>query len=304
MSEAESTAKEKAAQKARDEQERASLERAGFRPQVHAQEQFMLRIASKSTVRAELALRESVLYGAGSALSLGLAVVMFMTARGDIAIAPLLSGVWHAAFAFLAERKRKKRITTKGDDAFEGCERDSKGILRLATEKNERVLYEGDADGRERKTLRNISALVQVFWGILLAGIPGAVFAGLPAPLNMIATVVGTFLGSAIFGRGVRTAIATKPVERVVFTNKRVALLADEGVTHSILYKYLRHRPVVVGREEGRATFGAELRPIVSARPLPVHGLYGFHDIDLESAKKLAQEVMTERRAILAASDD
>jgi len=283
-------------QKEKDLLEREQLIRAGFRPQVHVQEQFALRVASKRTMKMELPIRESALFGAGAALSLALAIMLFMTARGEVAIAPVVSALWHSAFAYLAERKRKARITLNGELFPNASKRDGQRVLRLALQKNERVIFEGNADGGERKILRRVSAGVQMFWGILLAGVPAAVFIGFPPPWSIIAMILGTFVGTGIFGRGVRTAIASKYVERVVLTNQRVAVIADEGVAHSINLEHLEHRPVVVGRENNRATLAIATQTPPSLRPLPIYGLYGFHDLNEQKAKAVAGEVMDARK--------
>lgn len=277
-----------------------SLSAAGFSASPASQQRFLEETAARRTARMELPVQRWLAFVSGGALSVAGAALLL--ARGD------MTGLWaaggsavlHALSAGLSLRSQRQLASPDGEPHPSACFRDQRGVLRLKLNEGERVLHEADADGPVRKTARALAGAFQASWGIVLGGVPIAIAAG--APLSkpaLLAVTLGTFLGTYVFGRGVMSLVGTKPVERVVLTSQRVAVLAAPGVAHSLPLEQLRFRPVVVGREEGRATVALASRPLPATHPLPLPGLYGVHDVDERTAKAWAGDAMDARRALV-----
>lgn len=274
-----------------------SLSAAGFHASPAAQQRFLEETAARRTARMELPVHRWMSFAAGGALSLAGAVLVLL--RGD------MSGLWvaggaavlHAISAGFSLRNRGSLSSPDGDPHPSACYRDERGTLRLRLEEGERVLHEADADGPVRTVPRLIAAAVQTSWGIVLGGIPVALLGGalVSKPALLLATV-GTFLGTYVFGRGVMSLLGTKPVERVVLTDRRIAVLAAPGVAHSVPLDQLRYRPLVIGREAGKATVAITSRPLPATNPLSLPGLYGLHDVDEKTARAWAGDAMDARK--------
>lgn len=276
-----------------------SLTAAGFPTSPASQQRFLEDTAAGRTARMELPTNRAIAFVAGGALSAAGAVVLL--SRGD------MTGLWaaggaavlHAVAAGFSTRNHKQLASRDGDAHPSACFRDNDGKLRLRLREGERVLHEADADGLVRSRARTVAALVQASWGIILGGVPIAIAAGaaLSKPA-LVLVALGTFLGTYVFGRGVMSAAFTRPAERVVLTNQRVAVLAAPGAAHSFPLDTLRYRPVVVARGEGRATVAISSRNLPATHPLPLRGLYGLHDIDEQVAVAWAADAMDARKKL------
>ncbi len=277
-----------------------SLSAAGFATSPASQQRFLEDVAAGLCARMELPTSRALAFVAGGALSLAGALMLLL--RGD------MTGLWaaggaaalHAVLAGLSARSTKQLASPSGPPHPSACFRDQDGTLRLRLAAGERVLHEADADGRVRTRARLFGSLAQVSWGIVLGGVPIALAAGgaLSKPALLL-VAAGTFLGTYLFGRGVLSAIGTRPIERVALTNQRVAVLAAPGAAHSVPLESLRFRPIVVGRGQGRATIALASRTLPATHPLPFPGLYGLHDVDEASARAWAGDAMDARRALL-----
>jgi hypothetical protein len=279
---------------------RDALQRAGFRATEMQQRSFLERVVTRQLSRMEVQARPSALHIAGAALSFLGALALWSRGAGEVATAGVVSGAWHMAIGYARLRGRKKRAERTGPDEPRACFRDDDGVLRLRLEDGEQVLFERDADGRERKTLRRFGGALNAFWGLALSGLPAAVFAPIGGVAGTLLTAVGTFFGTALFGRGVASLVTLRPVERFVVTDRRVAVLGAEGAAISVLLEHLRLRPLVVGRDEGRASLAVESRSLPASRPLPAHGLVGLFDLDDKEAREVAGLIMEHRKARLA----
>jgi hypothetical protein len=274
-----------------------SLEAAGFPAPAGKQERFVQDVVTRRQSRMELPTRRWLVGVAGAILSGGFAAMS--ASRGDLggALACATAAATHLAMAgisFSSLRARAKREDTTGD----GCWRDDGGVLRLSLEEGERVLKEADADGAPRPLPRKVGGMFTMMWGVLLGGLPLALLGGQPLEgLGLAAAAVGTFFGTYVFGRGVMSMLGAGEVERLVLTDRRIALLAAPGVTVSLPLTTLEHRPVVVGREAGRATLALAERKLPATAPLPLRGLVGLFDLDDEEARGWAGATMDARRA-------
>lgn len=277
-----------------------SLRAAGFSASPAGQERFLAEVAARRTARMELPVNRALAFVGGGALSLSGALLLLT--RGD------MTGLWaaggaavlHALSAGLSARNRRQLSAPDGDAHPSACFRDPRGTLRLRLGEGERVLREADADGRVRRTTRRVAGALLASWGIVLGGVPIALAGGAAlSKSTLLLVTLGTFLGTYVFGRGLVSLFGTKPVERVVLTNHRVAVLAAPGAAHSVLLDRILHRPVVVGREQGRATVALATRPLPATHPLPLPGLYGLHDVDEEAARAWAGDAMDARKALV-----
>lgn len=277
---------------------RESLGRAGFGASEPEQARFTARVVARRTSRPELPTNREVLHVAAGALAAAFAGALVSRGQAPESLAAVGAAVAHAALALRAVLARRRHAREGSPPHPEACYRRPDGALTPVLEPGEEVLLAFDADGPERRGVRVASGFAHVAWGLLLAGLP---FAFVPAGASVLALGVAgaaCFLGTAVFGRGVRALLATRAVERVAVTSERIVAMAGPGVAQSIPLTALRHRPVVVGRSGGRATVALELRPLASASPLPFMGLYGLHDVDEETAKEIAGVAMDARRAL------
>lgn len=279
-----------------------ALSDAGFLATENDQKKFSSRILARAYSRMDLARYRAPLFGAGAALAAAGAAISF--ARGQmfaVAIAAGAAAVMAVAFAavFSSERARRKE-----DSDFDprGCFVDETGLLRPALDEGEQLLLVRPADGRDRKLVRAVSGAFQATWGVLLAGLPLATVA--PGSVaGAILALAGTLLGAGMFGRGVRTVFFHEPIRAWALTSQRLVGMVAPGSAVSIELSRLRHRPVVVGRPDGSATFAAEVRPLSSVAPLPMMGLVGFDVISAEEGEKWARATMGARRALLLDGD-
>ena len=141
-------------------------------------------------------------------------------------------------------------------------------------------------DTPKKEWIRWVAGLAQTFWGLLLAGIPpiflgrGASTAGLLAGVTLF-----SFLGTLLFGKGVRDIFGLRFAEMLFVTNHRMTLVSGPGEARSLPLEYLKQRPVVVGRSNAGATLGLALIPLVSVGRLPAFGLWGKDNMKEEDAK-------------------
>lgn len=277
-----------------------SLSAARFPANPGSQQRFLQEVTEGRTARMELPHNRALAFGAAWAFSLASAALLL--AREDF------TGVWaaggsallHAMAAGFSTWSRRQHSLPDAEPHPSACYRDEHKQLRLRLQEGEEVLHDAPADGRVRRSARVIAGILQMCWGVVLGGVPIALAAGaeLSKP-GLVLVTVGTFLGTYVFGRGVVSLVGTKPVERVVLTNQRVAVLAAPGVAHSLPLKTLRHRPVVVGRGDGRATVALASKTLPSTHPLPMPGLYGLHDVTEAEAKAWAGDAMDARKALV-----
>jgi hypothetical protein len=277
-----------------------SLAAAGFPASEGGQRSFLEQVLNRRTARMELPTRRELLFGAAGLLSFGF-TALSMT-RGDLAAIWAAGGaaVLHAASAYLAWYQRRGRAHAGAEPHPSACYRDAQGGLRLRLDQDERVLHEAAADGLVRGGLRRTAGLFHVVWGLLLGGLPIAAAGGisLGSPVLLLVTAA-TYLGTFFFGRGVMSLLAVKPVERVVLTNKRIAVLAAPGAAESVSLRTLHNRPIVVGREGGTATVALATKALPATRPLSFPGLFGMHSLDDAEARAWAGAAMDARRALL-----
>jgi hypothetical protein len=250
-----------------------SLQAAGFPVTPDKQERFLSDVVTRRHSRLELLARPWVTGLAGGLLS---AAFAFASARrGDPqgAMAGGAAALSHFAVALIGLGGQRTR-SGRDAGANDACYRDDEGKLRLVLGEGESVIVQRAADGEVKSTPRRIGSLFQMMWGTLLGGLPLAFAGGRDlVGLSLGAVAVGTFVGTWVFGRGVAHLLGAKPIERLVITDKRVAALVAPGGAHVVPLQSLHFRPVVVGREEGRATFALGQRPQPAVRPLPVVGL-------------------------------
>jgi|GEM_PF-1737452 len=286
-----------------------SLEAAGFRTSSEAQQKFLSRLMQRAYQLPDLPSSKSILFGAAAALcGAGAGLLML---RGAPAAAGILggAGVLHAvAFGLFGRRERAEQLEA-GKPSWTAAHRDTNGTLLPRLDDDERLVLwrktHQQSSGRA-KGIRIGSSLLQTLWGTLLGGLPIAVggAGGLSIPM-MVLLGAGTFIGTAIFGRGIRTLFFTKDVEAIALTNRRLVLLADTGAARSFALADLAHRPTVVKRDDGTHTLAFDIMPLASAAPLPMKALVGLEGLSEDEAKEWAGATMDERigamRARLAA---
>ena len=273
----------------------ASLHRAGFGASGADQARFASRLTNRMYSRAELPVRSSLLFASASALCfLGAAARMAMADPVAGAIAGI-AGAVHAVLAARSEKRQRARAAKDGDADPSACFIDDDGVLTPRLEPGEQILWSRDADGPLRGWVRKAGGSLQALWGLLLAGLPIATVGAAPSPAVFALLTLATGLGAAMFGRGFRAMFGTDWVKRLVLTDRRLVALAAPGAAQSILLEGRRHRPVVVGRGEGKATFGLDVRPLNSVAPIQLMALYGFDSVGEETAKDLAGSVMDAR---------
>ncbi len=275
-----------------------ALSGAGFLATEADQQKFSSRILARAYSRMDLPRFRAPLFGAGAALAAAGAAISF--GRGQLfatAIAAGAAAVMTVAFGAVFAGDRARR---KADSEFDprGCYVDEAGLLRPTLDEGEQLLLVRPADGRDRKLVRAISGAFQATWGVLLAGLPLATVAP-GSVVGAVLALAGTLLGAGMFGRGVRTVFFHDPVRSWALTSQRLVGMVAPGAAVSIELSRLRHRPVVVGRPDGTATFAAEVRPLSAVAPLPMMGLVGFDALPTEEGEKWARATMGARRALL-----
>lgn len=281
-----------------------SLEAARFAASPPQQERFVNDVVVRRHTRLELHARPWMTSLAGGLLSAAFAAVSALRGDAPGAMAATGAAATHLAFGMLAVSGQRAR-SKEGADPEAGCYRDDDDKLRLVLQDGERVIVQKNADGPVRSGARLIGGFFQSLWGLLLGGLPLALAAGRSDVVGLKVGLVtaGTFVGTWVFGRGISHLIASKPVERFVLTNRRFAALVAPGVAHVVPLISLPLRPVVVAREDGRATLALGQRVQPGARPLPAVGLLGWHDVDEQDAQRWARETMDARRLRLAERD-
>lgn len=264
------------------------------------QQRFAAKIVGRRYWRPELPSGSSLLHFSAGALAAAFA----LATRGPMAssVAAAVAAALHLLLWARALHTERARKTSGSDADFDGADT-AKGARPLASlDPGEVVWGIFDAQGDPAPRVRVAAGLAFAGWGILLAGLP---FALLPHPgwIGSAVVAVGCFFGSAIFGRGIRNLFRMVPVRQFALTNQRVVAMAGPGIAQSILYRSLRHRPVVVSRTGGRATLAIELRPLASVSPLRFMGLIGLDDVDEPTAIDLARQVVDARQKILHLDD-
>jgi hypothetical protein len=276
-----------------------TLQRAGFMATAVRQERFVADVAGRRTAIAELPQSKTVQWLAAGALAGAFAALTLARGNPEGAYAAFGALLGHGALAFRAWTTRRARSVPEAEPHPAACFRDGEGVLRLVLDPGEEVLRSARADGPTRPRLRQLAGVTQMLWGVILGGLPIAAAAGGVSTGTLLLMGLGTLVGTAFFGRGVESLTSVRPVERIVLTNRRIAALGAPGMAHSIPLVLLPNRPVVVGRDGGRATVAIATRPLRASSPLPFPALYGVHDLDDEQAQAWAKEAMDARKELL-----
>lgn len=273
-----------------------SLLAAGFHVAPIRQERFVTSVMRRIHSRLEMLAHPWVTGVAGGALSVGFSALSM--SRGDAlgAMAAGAAALSHLAVAFIGFNGQRTRSSRDAEPGA-GCYRDDDGELRFTLDEGETLIAQHHADGRVRAIPRRVGAFFQSMWGLLLGGLPLALAAGrelVGLPLGAVA--IGTFIGTWVFGRGVAHFVGVRPVESVVLTDRRVVLLLAPGMVHITPLVSLPYRPVVVARDDHRATLAIGQRSLPAVRPAPLFGLVGWDDLDVKDAERWAGELMDARK--------
>ncbi|MCP4499812.1 MAG: hypothetical protein GY822_07605 [Deltaproteobacteria bacterium] len=295
-----------------------SLEAAGFRGGEESQKRFMSRIMQGAYRRADLPTSKSVLFGAAAALCGAGSALLVARGVGSAAAIVGGAGVLHAFLFAWTAKKDRKLMEKEGDASWVAAYRDDDGKLLPRMDPDENIVLWRSMDGDEpaktgllknRKRprfLRTGAALFQTLWGTLLGGLPIAVAAGGLSIGTSIFLGFGTFIGTAIFGRGIRTLLFCKDAEAMVLTNRRMVLIADTGAARSFALADMEHRPMVLGRSDENGvslghTVAFDVMPLTSVAPLPMKALVGMEGLSEEEAREWAGACMDERQGALRA---
>ena len=274
----------------------ASLKNAGFVTTEKEQERFVARLLQKLYYRTEVPVDRRLMFGAGALLCALSGLYLLVRGEQGGAIIFAAAGGMHILSFWSAHMSKRQRSHAQGESHPEAAFLDDDGGLRPILEDGEQVLRSSPADGPVQKYAKHMAGLFQLGWGLLLGGLP---VASAIRHLDSFATyallVIATFMGTLVFGRGVRSMFGIRPIQQLVLTNQRVVAIAEPGAAMSVPLEHLRVRPTVIGRESGRATVAFEMRPLSSVTPLPIMGILGLHDVSEEEAKDWARLAMDAR---------
>ena len=261
------------------------------------QERFALRLISHRYGRPEIPYRNWLTFIAGGALA-GVAG-FYLQVRGQAGAAQVAYGIVCiqlilAMVSVLRKQQLKKEIPGGHPHA---CHRQEDGTLGLSLAENEKVAARLSLDTKQREWIRWLAGLAQTFWGLLLSGIPPTFVMGETQWTVFSVAMCGlTFLGTLLFGKGVRDIFGLKFAEFLFITSHRMVIASGPGEARSLPWTFLKERPVVVGRDAAAATLGLALVPLVSVGRLPAFGLWGKDNMDEERAKELAAFAVKSRQ--------
>lgn len=284
------------------EQSNRAFDPGAFTASESQQHKFVDRVVQKRFARPDIAVRGWLIPGAAAALQgVGAAALI---ARGE-ARAAVIAGLVAAGTASLAwQMWRMQQLKSAADTApdSEAAYRDADGLLTPVLDDGERVIARLKPDAKQARLARAVSGALQSVWGVLLAGIAVAVVLGRggDVPQMMMWLMGAIAVGSSLlFGRGVRDLFGLAAAETLVVTNQRLVAIAAPGALQSMSLEHLTNRPIVVGREDGRATIALALGNHIATARLPVRVLWGQADVDDQVARQVAHAVVDARLTLL-----
>ena len=111
--------------------------------------------------------------------------------------------------------------------------------------------------------------------------------------------MVFTFLGTLLFGKGVRDIWGLKFATHLFITDQRLVITSGVGEARSVPWTFLKQRPLIIGREDTGVTLAFALIPLVSVGRLPALGLWGKDEMEEQAARDLAAFVVGARQKML-----
>ena len=265
-----------------------------------AQQRFALRLLGRRYGRPEIPAKNWLTFISAGLLTLNAGVYLGERGQAGAAQAAFaITGV-HALLALLSfmRKLRLKRHVPQGHP--HACHLNSAGELELSLEPGETVAARLTLDTKEREWIRWAAGLAQTFWGLLLSGImPVFVMGEGGFSLSVGVIIALTFVGTLLFGKGIRDIWGLRFAKMLFITNRRMVMVSGPGEARSLPWTYLKQRPVVVGREGAGATLAFALIPLVSVGRLPALGLWGKDDMDESAARDLAAFAVQSRQELM-----
>ena len=246
-----------------------------------AQARFAEMVTNRAFIRAELESGASAMHMPAAALAV----------TGGLALAQLeRPGVlMMAVVAALHVGQTLYRAVRSASEAPPG----------LSALSAEQVRARAPAGGALAKGRRVVMGAAQTAAGVLLSGLPiatvGPEGAGV---LGFVVATAGTFFGTLIFGRGIRAMTGTTAASEVVVTDEEIVLVAGER-RRALKLTALKHRPVLVERQDGTATVAFDLMALPARAPLFDRGLVGADGVSLEDGKALITAAVDARKKLV-----
>ncbi|MBL91256.1 MAG: hypothetical protein CMH56_05510 [Myxococcales bacterium] len=277
----------------------------GFPSTKTAQERFTLRLLGHRYARPEVPSRNWLTFVAGGGLAA--LAALYLDSRGQslgAMVAWRIMGL-QALLALVSVVRKLGLKKTNATGHPHACYRDGDGALNIPLGEQEFVAARLQLDTTKKEWIRWVAGLAQTFWGMLLAGIPPVFIAGQDVgTFTVVLSGIFAFLGTLLFGKGVRDIFGLRFAEVLFITNHRMVIAAGPGEARSIPWTHLKQRPIVVGRTDKGATLGLALVPLISVGRLPAFGLWGKDNMDETNAKELAAFVVQSREKLLAAEQE
>ena len=281
--------------------------RVGFRTSPNQEAGFIQDVYERRYSRLELPVRGGLIpFTAGAVCAL---MTPWVSGQGYPKLGAAMAIVTMGFFALAMSeyRRMKRRREPHGEEHPSACYAGEQGLMPVLAN-GEEILGRMVIQAKTRTGLRRFSGMTQIFWGVMLAGLPMATVMA-PEGTNISAglsgwTMVFTIFGAMVAGRGIRDLTSLVPAKELVLTNQRLVMMARPGAARSLPFAQLRHRPIVLERVEGDATLAFELERLASAGLLPVKGIWGSDGFTVEEARRWASAVIEGRDAIVNESTD
>ena len=265
-----------------------------------AQQRFALRLIGRRYGRPELPARNWLTFlSAGLLTALAGAYLGERGQNGAALAAFILTGI-HLALT-MGSLWRKKQLTQPVLDGHpHACHKDADGTLCLSLYPGEEMAARLVLDTKKREWIRWVAGLAQTFWGLLLSGItPVFVLSETTFSWTVALAMVFTFLGTLLFGKGVRDIWGLKFATHLFITDQRMVITSGVGEARSVPWTFLKQRPLIIGREDTGVTLAFALIPLVSVGRLPALGLWGKDEMEEQAARDLAAFVVGARQKML-----
>ena len=265
-----------------------------------AQQRFALRLIGRRYGRPELPAHNWITFFSAGILTVLAGQYLYARGQEGAGYAALFISALHLMLTVISVM-RKRHLKQKIEDGHpHACHRDDSGALCISLFPQEKIAARLVLDSEKRLWIRWVAGFAQIFWGLLLAGIV-PVFVWDEGQLNavVVGAILFTFLGTLLFGKGIRDICGLRFAEILFVTNQRMVIVSGPGEARSVPWTFLKQRPLVIGRVEEGVTLGLALIPLVSVGRLPAMGLWGKDQMTEEDAKDLAAFVVKERQALL-----
>ena len=265
-----------------------------------AQQRFALRLIGRRYGRPELPARNWITFFAAGLLTLLAGEYLYSRGQEGAGYAAFFISAVHLVLTVISVLRKRTLKQNIEEGHPHACHRDDSGALSISLFPKEKIAARLVLDSEKREWIRWVAGFAQTFWGLLLAGIV-PVFVWDEAQFNMVVVgaILFTFLGTLLFGKGIRDICGLRFAELLFVTNQRMVIVSGPGEARSVPWTFLKQRPLVVGRAEEGVTLGFALIPLVSVGRLPAMGLWGKDQMTEKDAKDLAAFVVKERQAML-----